>query len=182
MRFSAAVSGQDVPTLLEYYTRAFEKAGLFIPPEEEQVSMGDHVFQLTGLDTDSLISYTVMLQPVAEKRTNVIMGQGYLTQWLERKAPGADIAPLFPGAEGVVRTHSEGVDLLQFSTNAAVAEVKAFYKDALTRSGYSEAAEGQYIRGRESLKVSVGQNKTTPKRGVMIEKKVTAPPQEDEAP
>ncbi|MHB8873986.1 MAG: hypothetical protein ACYC8T_09905 [Myxococcaceae bacterium] len=181
VRFSAAVSAQDVPTLLEYYTRAFQKAGLFLPPAAEQVNLGERVFQLTGLDTDSLISYTVVLQPVAEKRTNVIMGQGYLTQWLERKAPGADIAPLPAGAESVVRTHSEGVELLQFTTGATAGELKGFYQDVLTRSGYAEAGGGVFTRGRESLKVSIGQARNAPGRAVMIERRLTAAPAEDDA-
>jgi hypothetical protein len=182
VRFSAAVSGQDVPALLEYYTRAFEKAGLFIPPAEEQVDLGERVFQLTGLDTDSLISYTVVLQPVAEKRTNVIMGQGYLTQWLERKKPTSDLAPLPPGAASLVRTASEGVDLLQFTTPSTVAEVKSFYLEVLGRAGYQQTGTGVFTRGREQLKVTVGQSKTAPVRAVLVERRMMSAQAEDNAP
>lgn len=182
VRFSAGVSAQDVPTLLKFYTLAFEKAGLFIPPAEEQVDLGERVFQLTGLDTDSLISYTVVLQPVGEKRTNVIMGQGYLTHWLERKKPTSDIAPLPPGAASLVRTASEGVDLLQFTTTATVAEVKSFYLEVLGKAGYQQTDTFVFARGRESLRVTVGQSKNAPMRAVLIERKMSAAQPEDNAP
>ena len=158
VRFSAAMSRHDIPYLMDFYAKEFMRAGLYIPPPEDAkaLNLGDRFFQLTGLDTDNLISYTVMFQQVDRNMTTVIMSQGYLQEWLKKKrdaSPG-DFAPLAPAATLVVRSHAEDVDIITYSTQITPADVMAFYRDTLGKAGFLQGSEpGIFERAGEQIKV-----------------------------
>jgi hypothetical protein len=176
VRFSAAVSKANPDFLVKYYVDEFNKAGLYIPPADEQLQMAPPAFQLTALDTDNLISYTVILQVIGEKQTNVIMGQGYLESWLRRKPPSADFAPLFPQSENVVRSKGEGIDMLQYTTAAEPPAVYAFYDDVMKKAGYTLAESGVFVKGNERIQLRVA--KANRKTGVLLQKRFGAGPKD----
>jgi hypothetical protein len=179
VRFSAAVSKHDIPFLMDFYAKEFVKAGLFIPPPDDfkRLGLGEEFFQLTALDTNNLISYSVMFQATGANRTTVIMSQGYLQEWLKKKrnADPSDFAPLFPSAKLVVRTHSEGMDMMSYATDAPAKDVASFYTDTLPKLGWMPDPEepGQFTRGPERLKVRAA--KASPSSGastaVMLERR-----------
>jgi hypothetical protein len=178
VRFNAAVANHDVPYLMEYYAKEYQKAGLYIPPPDSMNSLGlgDRFFQLTGLDTDNLISYTVMLQPIGEKQTTVIMAQGYLQEWLKKKnKTSTDFAPLYPQALQVVRTHTEGMELISFSTKSPANQVMAFYDDVMPKGGYAPAGKGVWMRGQERIKVTAAKAPNEGGTGVMLERRLMSP-------
>lgn len=172
VRFSAAVSRAKPDFLVKYYVAEFEKAGLFIPPADEQMQMAPPAFQLTALDTDNLISFTVILQVTSDKTTTVIMAQGYLEPWMRRKPAGADFAPVFPQAEAVVRSTGEGVDVLQYVTDAEPTAVRAFYADVMKKAGYVEPQRDVFVRGAERISLKVAKAQATKKTGVMLQKRL----------
>ncbi len=176
VRFSAAVSRAKPDFLLKYYVDEFTKAGLYIPPEEHQMDLGGPLVQLTALDTDNLISYSVILQVTDDKHTTVIMGQGYLTNWLEKKPEGADVVPLFPGARNTVHTHSEGLDVVQYSLKADAAPVRNFYDSTLRRGGFSvDAADpSTFVRGSERITVSVVKSAPGSDTSVVVRRHLSA--------
>lgn len=174
VRFSVAVTSAKPDFLLKYYVDEFEKAGLYIPPAEHQVTMAPPAIQLSALDTDNLISYTLLLQIVDDKSTTVIMGQAYLTQWLRKKPVTGDFAPLHPTAVSVVRTHTEDMDMVQYTAKAEPAELDTFYSDVMTKAGYTRK-ERAYLKGNERIEVTVGK---TPggQTGVLLQRRVMAMP------
>lgn len=188
VRFSAAVSKHDVPFLLDYYAKEFVRAGLFIPPPDDfkRLGLGEEFFMLAGLDTDNLISYTVMFQPISANQTTVIMGQGYLQEWLKRKKnpDPVDFAPLMPTAKMVVRSHSEGMELVTYATDASPKDVMGFYKETLPKAGYAASADepGKFIRGTDQITVRAtkttkapGQKADVPATAVMLQRRSRAP-------
>lgn len=182
VRFSAAVSSARPSFLIKYYIDEFEKAGLYLPPPEHQFEPSPPVIQVTALDTDSLTSYTAMIQVIDDKHTTVIMSQGYLQPWLRKKrGPGteADFAPLFPHAEHVVRSRTEGMDLIEFSTTSEPTAVRGFYHDVMTKAGYQEQTQGTFVRGLESIRVNVVRTEGRKETGVLVQRRML--PKEPEA-
>jgi hypothetical protein len=178
VRFNAAMSKHDVPYLMDFYAKEFIKAGLYIPPPDTMngLGLGDRFFQLTGLDTDNLISYSVIFQPIDDHSTTVIMGQGYLQEWLKRKPQTTDFAPLYPQAAQVVRTHTEGMELINYTTPSPATLVYGFYDDVMPKAGYAKLGNGVYVRGQERIQVRAGRGKPdSPVTGVMVERRLISP-------
>ncbi len=177
VRFSAAVSRAKPEFLLKYYVDEFAKAGLYLPPPKEQVAMGGNALQVTALDTDNLVSYTVILQVASERYTTVIMGHSYLEPWMRGARPD-DFAPLFPQSEAVVRSRAEGVDVLQFMTDAEPKAVRAFYGEVLSKAGYVAIEPDVFVRGAEriSLRVVKSPKPSVKQTGVVLQRRVGGGP------
>ena len=150
-----ARSSRPVAELERHFVSSFEKAGLFIPREEEQVRVTREP-QLTALDPMRMLSYTVILQANPDKTTTVILGTanvGALENINASQALGW--APVMPGAEKLLRTEAEGYATAAYQVDSTVEKVGAFYQEALLRAGFMPVPkeEGLYRRGNESLQV-----------------------------
>ncbi|HZH77680.1 MAG TPA: hypothetical protein VEY88_16765 [Archangium sp.] len=150
-----ARSSRPVPELERHFISSFEKAGLFIPREEEQVRMTREP-QLTALDPMRMLSYTVILQANPDRTTTVILGTANVGA-LENVNASQTLgwAPVMPGAEKLLRTEAEGYASAAYQVESTVEKVRAFYQEALPRAGFVPVPkeEGLYRRGDESLQV-----------------------------
>jgi hypothetical protein len=116
------------------------------------------------------------MQPIGEKKTTVIMSQGYLQEWLKRnKKVSADFAPLYPQAQQVVRTHTEGMELISFGTPSPAAQVMSFYDEVMPKAGYGKIGPGLFARGQERIKVTAGKPRPDGPTGVMLERRLVSP-------
>ena len=150
-----ARSSRPVPELERHFISSFEKAGLFIPREEEQVRVTREP-QLTALDPMRMLSYTVILQANPDRTTTVILGTANVGA-LENINASQTLgwAPVMPGAEKLLRTEAEGYASAAYQVDSTVEKVRAFYQEALLRAGFMPVPkeEGLYRRGDESLQV-----------------------------
>jgi hypothetical protein len=155
--------------MVDLYFAAFERAGLYIPPEKDQVRLFADL-TLTALDPKRNISYTVIFQDNRDGTTTLILGEANLAL---RGAPPADAAvPLFPGATGAVHAESEGARTVTYATPAAGKDVLAFYRDALTRAQFlpqsADAESAVYQTDAEELTVSARPDEKGQTRVVVV--------------
>ena len=153
VKIRAAVSKRSAQELLDYYSTAFIKAGLWLPPGNRQYQ-GSKYPQLTAIDPATKISYSVILQPNADGSTTVIMGTADVSQYPNAAAPD-DFAPLFPGAQHVTRTRSEIEQTILFSTTAKAEEVESFYAKTLAGDGYRPDKTGTLVGPKGWVRVAV---------------------------
>ena len=83
---STQVSRKDVATLKAHFQTLFARNGLYLAEETEamKLQIGDHV---TGLDTENLVSYTILLQPSGKGTTTVIVSSASLGKREASAAP-----------------------------------------------------------------------------------------------
>lgn len=150
-----ARSSRPLEELGPHFVRQFEQAGFFIPPANEQIAFTREP-QVTALDPRRMVSYTVILQANPDKTTSVILGTANVGAW--RPVRGSQLlgwAPMMPGGEHLLRTDAEGQSSAAYDVEASPDQVQAFYKDALTKAGYTALPneEGNYRRGEELIRV-----------------------------
>ncbi|MBX7117069.1 MAG: hypothetical protein K1X64_22310 [Myxococcaceae bacterium] len=131
---------------MRYLYDSFIKQGLYV---EARLQMGPI---LTGVDPDNLMTYSAVFQENAPGYVTIVMGEANI---LKSKPPqGADFIPLFPGAHSVLRSSIEGSDtLVYFAPVNAEEKVRAFYKDALSKTGYQVDPQdpSTYFKGSEQV-------------------------------
>ncbi|HEX8437433.1 MAG TPA: hypothetical protein VF697_20155 [Archangium sp.] len=147
----AVRSGEKVGTLERHFRRQFQEAGLFLPPPQHVVPVTREV-QVTGLDPDTYIAYTVILQPNPDGSTTVLLTEAFLAE--RRKTAEAAFAPVMPGARAVLRTNTEGTSIMQYSVKASPEEARRFHVQELTRGGYREVEPGVFQSGVDVLRVT----------------------------
>jgi hypothetical protein len=149
---TSCVSKAPLGELKSYFRATYQKAGLYLAEEAEDVrpEKGE---QVTGLDTENLISYTVLLQP-SGKLTTVVMAVAQLGGQKLQQSSDA-IAPVFPGGEHVTSVLMEGAKAMSYSAKATPAELKAFYKETLTKAGWVEKEPMAFVKNGQELTVSV---------------------------
>ncbi len=125
---------RGVQEMVDTYLAAFREAGLYIPPKKHQLRFTREL-TLVALDTERLISYTVIFQPNADGSTSLLLGESNLARM---EADAGEGAPVFPGADGVLRSNHEGAQVLTFSARARPEEVQAFYREVLGKAGFHE--------------------------------------------
>lgn len=125
---AVTVKGKMDDTMRALYD-SFVRQGLFI---DNRQLMGP---MLTGVDTETLITYTAIFQENAPGYITVVLGEANV---LKSRVPmGNDFVPLFPGARGVLRSSMEGADIIAYRVEATREEkVRAFYLDILPKSGF----------------------------------------------
>jgi hypothetical protein len=157
VRFNAAISKQDVKTLAQHYVKKFAEAGFYLPPRDRQMELEPGAVQVTGLDTQTLISYVAILKPIDARNTRVLMAEAAMQAFVDSvNNPGAapgDFAPIMPGAQSTVRSSTEGTKMITFTTPEPEAAVKAFYRQTLVSAGYQAVADG-YKKGDELITLS----------------------------
>lgn len=149
----AVRSAESVQVLEAHLRRQFQEAGLFLPPRQHVEPISSEV-QLTGLDPDSFIAYTVFLQPNPDGTTTVLLTEAFLEE-RRRQAPEDSFVPLMPGARGVLHSRTESTAVVQYSVKARQEEARSFHVRTLTDAGYREVEPGVFQRGAEVLRVSV---------------------------
>jgi hypothetical protein len=150
-----ARSSRPVEDLGPYFARQFEQAGLFIPPDKDQVAFTREP-QITALDPTRMVSYTAIFQSNPDKTTSIILGTANVGAW--KPVRGSELlgwAPMMPGGERLLRTDAEGQSSAAYDVEATPDKVQAFYKDALLKAGYTALPneEGNYRRGPELIRV-----------------------------
>jgi hypothetical protein len=149
VQLSAVLSRESVPNLELHFRDAFRRAGLFVPAKREIDDVGP-LPQVTGLDVENQTSYSVLFQANRDGTTTVIVGKAALHAAQEPEAP---FAPVFPGGTAPLVADLEAGKSLTYSTPAPAAEVLAFYKDTLQRSGFQPAGDNAWARGPVALQI-----------------------------
>jgi hypothetical protein len=145
-----AVRSSDKPeVLMRHFAQAMDKADLFIAPNT--MELPGHMPHLTGLDVDNGVSYSVLLQPNLDGTTTVILGEAYLHARREESA--SDLAPLYPGAKGVLQASQESARTLSYTVQALPAEVNAFYQKAFAAEGLQEVEPGIFSGPSRTVRV-----------------------------
>ncbi|MFL5344457.1 MAG: hypothetical protein ACJ8AT_06675 [Hyalangium sp.] len=147
----AVRSAEKVEALESHFRRQFQEAGLYLPPPGHVVPLTSEA-QVTGLDPDTYIAYTVFFQPNPDGTTTVILTEAFLA---ERNRGQKDaFAPVMPGARAVLQTHTEGSSVLQYSVKASREAVLKFHAQTLGSAGYREVDPGVFKRGVDVLRVT----------------------------
>ncbi|MBK7857048.1 MAG: hypothetical protein IPJ65_00230 [Archangiaceae bacterium] len=164
VKLSAVVSKLNVEDLKDHYERAFIKAGLFVPTDDE-LDSPTSLEQVTGYDAKSRTSYSVIFQPNLDGTTTVMVGMAALHARMPDPPP---FAPVFPGATGVLVSDAEAGHTLSYSVAAKPDEVRAFYRDVFTRAGLKSTADGRWEDPASGHWLQVRVNDHKGKSGVVV--------------
>lgn len=138
----------------KHFLGVFKQRGLYVAPEGEKMKpeTGE---QITGLDTENLVSYTVWIQPSGSQSTVVIAGAevarpGPVTQ-------GTDaVGPVFPNGWNLTSYRMEAVQGMTYSCQGTPAEIKRFYREELvTKQGYAETEDLVFVKGHTRMWISI---------------------------
>src|SRR4051812_16253982 len=119
----AVRSKQDAASLERWFRGEFERAGLWVG-KTTQLTVHR---QVTGLDVDTFVSYSVFLQENRDRSTTVILSETYLAEASTGGGEAPKFAPVMPGAQSVVVAHTEGTELASYRVKAKPDAVRAFY-------------------------------------------------------
>jgi hypothetical protein len=149
---STLVSSKDVATLKAHFRAQFGRSGLYLAEETEELKMklGE---QVTGLDTENLISYTVLLQPSGKNATTVIVSSANLGKRETKAVPA--FAPVYPGSGSVTSTQLEWMKSMNYATTATPAEIRAFYREKFAALGYELRPDDEFVKGTERIALTV---------------------------
>jgi hypothetical protein len=150
VRLSAVLSSWKLQPLLQHFADAFLEAGLYLPPISSQPR---HLRepQLTALDVDRNVSYTVIFQPHSDGTTTVIYGEA----GLDRRS-AADVGlPVFPEARGLIQTRGEAGRILSYVAVGTAAEVADYYGATLPAAGWSRQRDGTWARPGAQLQLKI---------------------------
>lgn len=149
---STLVSTKDVATLKAHFRALFTRRGLYLAEEtaEMKLKLGD---QVTGLDPENLVSYTVIMQPSGKNATTLIVSSAELAKRQQKAAQA--FAPVYPGSGPVTSTQLEWMKSMSYPTAATPAEVRAFYREKLTAQGYAPGPDDDFIKDAERIALTV---------------------------
>jgi hypothetical protein len=139
------VVGKPEP-LGRHFLESFQRQGLFIAPRQAIDRL------LTGVDPQSFVTYSVVLQANGPDHTTVILGE---SRPLDRKPATADGLPVLPQAKGAIPVQFEGYVLLSYLAPVTEAEARAFYEKALLARGYKAGDGGVWLKPGERLELSL---------------------------
>lgn len=158
-----------------HFYRSFKAQGLFVAPPEEQMKLGDGQVALTGFHAADEVSYTVILTPYPNGTTSVIMGEAYWKGNTFR--PANAFAPVFPGGENLFTQNLETGLSMNYRVKAKPEEVVAFYKQELSRFGFTRQADGTFTKGSEIIHVVANARSGDPYTDVaLVRLSAEAPP------
>ena len=149
VRLKAVRSAEKPEPLLQHIVDRWIDWGLYIPPPEQQKQTLQEV-QLTAVDHERFITYTVILQPNVDGTTTLYLGEANLSQ---PHKPQSAVAPVYPGAEGVMTSELEVVRSVNYSVRAKQAEVEAFYRTELAKAGFKEVEPHRFRAGQEEVEL-----------------------------
>jgi hypothetical protein len=141
--------------LKAFFAAEFKKLGLWISPEQEKFKpkIGE---QISALDKENLISYTIIMQP-SGKLTTVVIAAANVGKPMVNPTNDA-VAPVPPGSHSITSYRMEAVTGMTYQTPGTPAEVKQFYRDTLGKLGFKETGELMFVKDqtRVVLMVSPG--------------------------
>ncbi|KFA92860.1 hypothetical protein [Archangium violaceum] len=152
VRIQVYSSKEKLERLLQYFATAFDDAGFYLQRHQPRLAAEPH---LTALDTRTFTSYTVILTPEPGGLTTVVLGQARLGEARPAAPPG--FLPVYDGAMNVLYADLEGARTLTYRAPGKEAEVRGWYRDQLTRSGFKEESPQVFRRGEQELRVSLSQ-------------------------
>lgn len=149
VRLKAVRTKEKPEPLLQHMMDRWMEWGLYIAPVEQQRQPLQQPM-LTALDPERLITYTIILQPNPDGTTTLYLGEANMS-----KPPAAmsTVAPVFPGAEGVMTSDLEVVRSVNYSVRAKEAEVEAFYRTELGKAGFKEVKPRIFRSGGQELEL-----------------------------
>ncbi|MFL5321937.1 MAG: hypothetical protein ACJ790_19910 [Myxococcaceae bacterium] len=150
VKLKAVRSKQKMPELIEYFRRKFVLSGLYVPSDDQMDNPGP-LPQVTGLDPDRGISYSVIFQPNQDGTTTAIMGAAILHARQPETAEAT--VPLYPGSSNVLTSSAEGSRTITYSVKASSDRVMAFYRDALGKTGYREPDPARFEKEGSGVQV-----------------------------
>jgi hypothetical protein len=153
VQIRAVRSAEKPQVLLQHMVDRFEAWGFYIPPNQKQIFREP---QITALDVEKLISYTVIFQPNPDGTTTLLLGEANFSRPPGKHSP---VAPLFAGAASVMHTDMEGTRTVTYVVSAKAAEVEEFYRKELPKGGFNETEPNLYRNGSEELQVLVRSTK-----------------------
>lgn len=151
-----ARSKLSAETLLQHFVDSFAKAGFFIPPAEDQVQAFREP-QITALDTEKLIAYTVVFQENPDGTVTLILGTSNLSQYKPGQAMSLSWAPMPPGAKQLMHTQMEAGQSAAFTVASSKEQVMAFYGEAMKKAGFEQQEPGVFRRGGEVITLYIQQ-------------------------
>lgn len=152
VRFRVVTSREPVERLLQHFATAFDEAGFYIERHQKRMAPQPH---LTALDTRTLTSYTVILEPKPGGITEVIVGEAQLGAPKPASAAVLSMVPVFPEAKDVLHSDFEGARTVGYRVKAGEEQVKAWYREQLTRAGYKEEEPLVFRRREQEVRVDV---------------------------
>ncbi|MBZ4419658.1 hypothetical protein [Myxococcus sp. RHSTA-1-4] len=151
VRLKAVRSKEKPEPLLQHIVDRWEAWGLFIPPVEHQPQTLREA-QITALDPERLITYTVIFQPNPDGTTTLYLGEANMSQPPQAVS---SVAPVFAGAEGVMTSELEVVRSVNYTVRAKEAEVEAFYRAELGKAGFKEVEPRRFRSGHEEMELVI---------------------------
>jgi hypothetical protein len=152
VRFRVITSKEKLEFLLQHFATAFDEAGFYIQRHQKRLAVQPH---LTALDTRTLTSYTVILEPKPDGTTEVVVGEARLKDARPAAAPSG--LPVFPGAKDVLHSNFEGARTLGYRVEAKEEQVKGWYREQLTRAGFQEEEPQLFRRKEQEVRLDVTQ-------------------------
>lgn len=149
VRFRVVSSKDKVEFLLRHFAQAFSDAGFYIERRQKRLAPQLH---LTALNTQTFVSYTVILTPQPGGLTEVVVGEARLSA---RKPTAPPTLPVFAGAQDVLQADFEGAQTLGYTVQAPAADVKAWYQERLSKAGYKEEEPLVFRRKEQEIRVEV---------------------------
>lgn len=173
VRMRVYTSRESVERLLQHFATAFDEAGFYLERNQQRLVAQPH---LTALDTRTFTSYTVILQPEPGGLTSVVLGEARLGA--RQPAEPSNLLPVYPGARSPLRGDFEGARTLSFRVAAKEAQVRAWYREQLTRAGYEEASPRLFRRREQQIRLSLTQKGDVTEAVLFLETAGESQPQE----
>ncbi|MBX7102241.1 MAG: hypothetical protein K1X89_31280 [Myxococcaceae bacterium] len=151
MALASATSRLLPVALWEHYLERFTAAGFYVPPPEAQLQVAG-ALQLTGLDVEREVSYTVLLRALPARRGTRLLLSATSVGPVRRTSPGA---PLVPGASSVLTTRLEGAEVVSYAVAQPPDEVRSFYVQVLPSQGWRATGPGVFALGDRRLEITL---------------------------
>jgi hypothetical protein len=170
-----SIQSREKPEVLQaHFVKLFQKAKLYLAPEVMGIH-GQAGLQVTGIDPENMVSYSVILQPNPQG-TTIVVASADLGHLQTIKSDNA-IGPVYPGAQHVTSSTMEGIHMMTYEVQATPAEIKAFYRDEYGKGGYAESGELNFVKGTDRATLTVSPGIT--KRMVMLQTGTQTPPKNE---
>lgn len=157
VKLNAVRSKWKIEALIDHVTQSFANANLYMAPQKDLTLLTSDP-QLHAFDPFRQIGFSVIFQANPDGTTTAILGEAHLS---EAKPESGYFAPVFPDAQGVIQSSSEGHQLLAYATKAPQSDVEKFYREALPPLGYREVKPLKYRKGGEQITLSYHSNPNT---------------------
>jgi hypothetical protein len=156
---AVVVRGRLEDVVDEIYVH-FLRSGLFMVPLAKQ-DQPLRQLQVTALDQTRAISYTAMVDGLADGTCMVMLGEANIAEstqaGLMRKAqklPVRDFAPMMPAATSPTRVSIEGMKTLSYQVKESEAGARKFYQAELKKLGYAEVEPDLFQKDREEIQLT----------------------------